>query len=150
MKIRNGFVSNSSSSSFMVVDISKFTKVIELLDTIDEDYYIYDNRLYTSFIYENKSRVIRPYADSEIDGAMEVPYNLDSYVEKDGKYGRGKVYIPKIELNRIDQEKLGIYVPTYKLRELWEFVKSSNRRSLTDKDFRNICTDLVRSYYENS
>ena len=72
MKIRSGFVSNSSSSSFIIYDKENQKKVMDILDKEgDLDYYKLDGTLYTCFISDCNDiySTISKLADDDVSGA---------------------------------------------------------------------------------
>lgn len=106
MKIRNGFVSNSSSSSFVIKDIKNQEQVKKIIDNYQEeivDYYEINGILVTSYIpdclelYEQISRL----SDASSYGQLnEEPYSdLDDedfkYVIVEGDRGCKAVYLSK-------------------------------------------------------
>lgn len=113
MKIRTGFVSNSSSSSFILKDKNNWDKVINLIKESCEDYYIFKDTLYTSYIgdcsdyYTN----IGNLADEEIAGGHGYPYCEDEFVELDGVRGVESVWIPKEALSESDYIELKLAPP---------------------------------------
>ena len=107
MKIRNGFVSNSSSSSFMIKDNKE--KVKELINNYHGvDYYEYKGILYTSFIsecsdlYSKISKLSYDYIEGD-----DSPYNEDDYVEVEGELGIDSVWLNREDLTDEELIKLG-------------------------------------------
>lgn len=106
MKIRNGFVSNSSSSSFIIKDIKNQEKVKEIINNCREeivDYYEIDGVLMTSYIpdclelYGQISRLSDDSSDGQLNGK---PYlDLDdedfNYVVVEGDRGCKAVYLSR-------------------------------------------------------
>lgn len=108
MKVRSGFVSNSSSSSF-IISGDNIKKAQELIDAKGGyDYYELDGKLYTSFIsdcddfYEEMSAL----TDDTIEGSHGSPYDEDAFVELEGDRGFGCVYILKDVILGSEKTKL--------------------------------------------
>lgn len=98
MKIRNGFVSNSSSSSFIVSNKDVFENFIDKIkNTYGADYYILDDILYTSCISDclDNFNEIYDLADDSISTGFDYPYDIDNFVELEGILGINSVYIEK-------------------------------------------------------
>lgn len=125
MKLRLGFVSNSSSSSFIIShdDSKKVAK--ELLKENCYDYYEIDNVLYTSFISDVSnlySEMYKLIVDEIIDGGDSSPYNEDEFFEFEGDLGVDPVYIPKskckdkLEVENILKYKLYNFIKLWKLK----------------------------------
>lgn len=101
MKLRNGFVSNSSSSSFIIADNKKIEKVKDILnkdeDKIMADYYEFEGKLYTSIIPDCVGVYSEIYELSfeAIDTGHSYPYNEEDFIEFEGDRGVSTVYIPK-------------------------------------------------------
>lgn len=98
MKIRNGFVSNSSSSSFVIYNPQKQEKVMDIINNVGcYDFYELDGVLYTSFISDASDTYgeISELADESYDGSHGTPYDEADYVEFEGDRGFDSVYIPK-------------------------------------------------------
>lgn len=122
MKIRNGFVSNSSSSSFVIKTPTNISKVSAILDEVGNyDYYVLDNVLYTSFISDcsNLYSTLSELSEYSYEGSHGVPYEESEFIEFEGERGVDSVYIPKSECkgileaeNRI-KDQLYRYVKNY-------------------------------------
>lgn len=124
MKLRQGFVSNSSSSSF-VIQSSTPNEVKEFLQELDIDYYEIGGNIYTEMVYdgnENYSKVCN-YLDNNnlshdtIDGGNE-PYDEYNYLEVEGECGSSSVFIPK----EVAEEN-GLIASSQKQYELYLAVK---------------------------
>lgn len=90
MKLRTSFVSNSSSSSFIITDKNNFDKVKEILKDIYGDYYEYDDILYTSRVSDCNdiyNEILELSSDS-------FDYNEYNYCEIEGERGVNTVYVP--------------------------------------------------------
>lgn len=94
MKMRNDFVSNSSSSSFIVNDIEKFyDKLYELIKTKDGNYdtwWLYG--INVSFTIDNTeenrknfSELLKYYSNDESKREQYVSTDLNSFIEIDKK-----------------------------------------------------------------
>ena len=97
MKIRSGFVSNSSSSSFIITGKDNISKAIDLINNCKEgyfDYYLVNSKLYTCCIHESYDfyNTIYDLANDNI-GHHGGPYDDEEEVE--GDRGVTSVYVPK-------------------------------------------------------
>lgn len=107
-KIRNGFVSNSSSSSFVIIgnniDIAK--KLID--ENGGYDYYELDDKLYTSFISDCSDfyGVICDLSGDSYEGDYGHPYDEESFKEVEGDRGFASVFIPKEVVTKSNLTKL--------------------------------------------
>lgn len=121
MKIRSGFVSNSSSSSFIISgdNIEKAKDIINKMQ--NADYYELDGYLYTSFIsdgYDAYSELNDMCSDC-IDGGHNYPYDEENFFEFEGDKGVMSVYIEKHrcqhlqEVEQYIKDKLYNYVKNY-------------------------------------
>ena len=105
MKIRKSFVSNSSSSSFIISDKEYFQPIIYILREEDLDYLMIDGKMYTSFMYRAGTEQtpyvydIEAIAEEEIEGDYETdaPYMPELYEKKLGALGNAYVYWRKYE-----------------------------------------------------
>lgn len=109
MKIRQTFVSNSSSSSF-IIQGDNIERAKEILNEFGEDYYIYKGTLYSSAIYELKAiegkdkyaaykELERLSNDNTIEGEIGgAPYDYyddeSKYIDVEGELGRETIYLP--------------------------------------------------------
>ena len=112
MKIRTGFVSNSSSSSFIVTDTSKLNDAIKIIEDNKPriDYYIFKNKLYTNYIYDGCDTYNEIYNNdlfTEYDVGNSTPYNEEEFVEVDGELGLDSVFINREDLTDEDLIELG-------------------------------------------
>ena len=148
MRIRQGFVSNSSSSSFIICDLSKEDKIAELCKKCYNDYYIFNNRIYTSFISDGYDewcdfRNLVDDSDESIDGGHGEPYDEDDFVEVEGIMGIRSVYIPREYMT--DKEAAELDVPPHNRdRILYNYVKKAD----IDKDSINSMWDFIEHCYD--
>ena len=98
MKYRQSFVSNSSSSSFILKDSRKFPEIKAFLNACKEDCYIYRGILYTTFVSDMK--------DEYIEGGHGYPYKDEDYIKLDGLLGNKDVYISKNLIKEEDYPEL--------------------------------------------
>lgn len=91
MKYRTGFVSNSSSSSFIITGKENIKKAKEMLQDCRYDYYEYNDKLYTqdisdwSDIYESLQEIDHDSYDSWGSERVDI----------EGELGIGTVSLPK-------------------------------------------------------
>lgn len=97
MKIRTSFVSNSSSSSFIVKDKNKFEPMMFLLKEVQGDYYILNDVMYTSCIADclDLYNSIYDLADYDISTGWDSPYDEENFYAFEGERGIATVYIEK-------------------------------------------------------
>lgn len=134
MKIRSGFVSNSSSSSFIIRDENKIKKAMDYIDNNQGyalDYYMLDGVLYTSFVNDctDAYSPLCGLSDDEVSG-NDTPYDEDDFVEFEGDRGVDSVWIEKsivknsnkvkmiYELLKLDNKKVNAIMKKY--RSVWE------------------------------
>lgn len=124
MKIRNGFVSNSSSSSF-VIQSNKANETKEFLQGLDRDYYEIGGNIYTEMVYDGDDDYDNIYkylgendlSHDTIEGNNE-PYDSYNYLEVEGECGSSSVFIPKDVA-----EENGLIANSQKQYELYLAVK---------------------------
>lgn len=104
MKYRNGFVSNSSSSSFIITNKENFDAVKDILKN-GFDYYELNGKLYTSPIhdcYDEYYKISELNEDGDCHEYLEDNY---SWISVEGERGMSTVYLPKKEyLNSLRTE----------------------------------------------
>lgn len=95
-KYRQGFISNSSSSSFIIKgdNIEKAKEIVEKMHA--QDYYQIGDTLYTSMISDGYEEYFDLFDLSfdEVDGGHYEPYGND-FVPVEGDRGVCTVYVPK-------------------------------------------------------
>lgn len=111
MKIRNGFVSNSSSSSFIVRDKDAIEQAKKIIEKENGDYCIVHNKLFTP-IYSDESDIYRNLQDSDIfdsyaEGKYGEPYGETLYVRLHGKRYEEDIYILQSEFTEEELTELG-------------------------------------------
>lgn len=146
MKLRDGFVSNSSSSSFIIRDKSKFDEVISLLP-YNNDYYIYNDVLYTTFISDDYDEYgdLCKLADEQVYGGHGYPYDETQFIEVTGVKGE-TVYIDKYRLTDEERIELGKDFKARVKAELYDYileadVDTDDLESL--QDFYQECIDII-------
>ena len=151
MKIRLGFVSNSSSSSFIVKDKSKFEEAKKFLNDIRQDYYIFKDVLYTPFISDGLDEYVdichNQIFDSLHEGSHGYPYDETEYVEVEGEIGRDSIWIPRENLTDEDLIELGqapYYISSKMYFEVEKFLKLENP-TIEDRDYLIL---TLRNIYE--
>ena len=110
MKIRNGFVSNSSSSSFVITDTNNFEKAKELLsDCYCGNYKVYKDVMYTSMISDSNDNYTEFFkiSSNQHDGDSYSPYNDEDFILIEGENGGDEVPIPIEGLSDVDLIELG-------------------------------------------
>lgn len=121
MKIRNGFVSNSSSSSF-IISCSDNKDVTEFLESLRIDYYTVEGNIYTEMVSDATDdyiEICNKFPDCDTNDGGNEPYDCDNYVEVEGELGISSVYIPLYIAKRNN-----LYPSQEKLNEIYSMVKS--------------------------
>ena len=152
MKIRQGFVSNSSSSSFIIKDKNNWETAKALLRG-DEDYFVFKDVMYTSMIHNEDSRWTDFYklagSDDENynEGDRLAPYGGDDYfVEVNGQRGNDSVWLPREQFSDADYLNFGM-VPLNIAQKLYRYV--TNYIDKVDKEtFIEECKKIVNYEYE--
>ena len=148
MKLRKSFISNSSSTSFIIDNINELKNKEEIINKIEElcnktynRYIIYNNTLYTSFISDGYSEEYNefytlPYT-REYNGSHGYPYDENEFVEyKD-------VWIPLEDLSEEDYKELKLPSPST-LREVYYILEKYIKKEITAKQLK----EEVEWYYE--
>ena len=140
MKIRSGFVSNSSSSSFIITGKDNISKAIDLINNCKEgyfDYYLINSKLYTCCIHESYDfyDIIGDLASDEIEHHGD-PYDDEKEVE--GDRGVTSVYVPKYEFFKKDEDKRRVKDELYSLCKKWVY----------DNDYHNF-DEIEYDIYQN-
>lgn len=141
MKFRQGFVSNSSSSSFIITDKDNISKVIDLINDCKEgyfDYYLINSKLYTSPINDDYDfwYTIKDLSAEDLEHHGG-PYNDEKEVE--GDRGVTTVYVPKYEFTQAGKNKRRIKDGLYSLCKKWIY----------DHKFHNY-DEIAHEIYQNS
>ena len=108
MKIRTSFVSNSSSSSFIISNKDNIEKVKSMLQGTGYDYYELNGKLYTSQMSDCSDLYndIYDFSDTSYD-SHEQSYS-SSWIDIEGELGCEEVYLPKkeyLKTIKIDDDK---------------------------------------------
>lgn len=141
MKFRQSFVSNSSSSSFIITGKNNISKAIDLINNCEEgyfDYYLINSKLYTSPISDSYYFyiTISDLASDEIEHHGGV---YDDEKEVEGDRGVTSVYVPKYEFFKKDEDKRRIKDELYSLCKKWVY----------DHKFHNY-GEIMCEIYQNS
>ena len=107
-KIRQGFVSNSSSSSFIISNKDNIEKAKSMLQGTGYDYYELNDKLYTSQISDCSDLygVISELSDTSYDSGEQSCSS--SWIDIEGELGCEEVYLPKreyLDTIKIDDDK---------------------------------------------
>lgn len=108
MKIRTGFVSNSSSSSFIISNKDNIEKVKSMLQGTGYDYYELNGKLYTSQIsdWADLYEDVYDCSDTSYD-SYEQDYSR-KWIYVEGELGCEEVFLPKeeyLKTIKIDDDK---------------------------------------------
>lgn len=124
MKLRTGFVSNSSSSSFIITNSDNINKAMELIKYSGYDYYILNDKLYTSDIPDYADTWEKLYnLTTEDKNLEEFEKNTIHWLPIEGELGCDTVYLPKEEyINSISNSKNNI-LSNEVLTEVQKFIK---------------------------
>ena len=153
MKVRQGFISNSSSSSFIIKNKNNFNKAIDMLKSDGYDYYIFKDTLYTSFVSDcSPIYSYISYLSDEDESGDYTPYEEEDYIELEGEAGIASVWIAKDRLTDEDFIQLH-HVPASLAQELYNYVLLQKRdyedgKEINPEDFRAKCFKLVVDYEE--
>lgn len=145
MKIRHGFVSNSSSSSFVIKNSENFEKVKELLEQYCfADYKIYKNVMYTSMISDGSDIHfdIADLCDEEHEGDGYSPYNEDDFLMIEGECGKEDVPIPRDNLTDDDMVELGVAPYTISSRIYLRLKKYFEKEDKSQEDLNEMLEDI--------
>ena len=152
MKIRSGFVSNSSSSSFIITGKDNISKAIDLINNCKEgyfDYYLINSKLYTSpisdcYVFWDTIKDLST-KDLEHHGS---PYDNEKEVE--GDRGVTSVYVPKYEFFKKDEDKRRVKDELYSLCKKWVYDNDYHNFDEIEHDIYQNCdyaTELLQQIY---
>ena len=152
MKIRSSFVSNSSSSSFIIAGKDNISKAIDLINNCKEsyfDYYLINSKLYTCCINESYDfyNTIGDLASDEIEHHGG-PYDDEKEVE--GDRGVASVYVPKYEFSKKDGDKSRVKNELYSLCKKWVYDNDYHNFDEIEHDIYQNCdyaTELLQQIY---
>ena len=152
MKIRSGFVSNSSSSSFIITGKDNISKAIDLINNCKEgyfDYYLINSKLYTCCIHESYDfyDTIGDLASDEIEHHGD-PYDDEKEVE--GDRGVRSVYVPKYEFARKNEDKSRVKDELYSLCKKWVYDNGYHNFDEIEHDIYQNCdyaAELLQQIY---
>ena len=152
MKIRSGFVSNSSSSSFIITGKDNISKAIDLINNCKEgyfDYYLINSKLYTCCIHESYDfyDTIGDLASDEIEHHGG-PYDDEKEIE--GDRGVSSVYVPKYEFARKNEDKSRVKDELYSLCKKWVYDNDYHNFDEIEHDIFQNCdyaTELLQQIY---
>lgn len=152
MKIRSGFVSNSSSSSFIITGKDNISKAIDLINNCKEgyfDYYLINSKLYTCCIHDSYDfyNTIGDLASNEIEHHGG-PYDDEKEVE--GDRGVTSVYIPKYEFARKNEDKSRVKDELYSLCKKWVYDNNYHNFDEIEHDIYQNCdyvAELLQQIY---
>ena len=149
MKIRTGFISNSSSSSFIIKDKTKQEQAKKILESCYGDYYIFKDVMYTSFVSDCSESYseLSKLKDDDVDGDYDTPYDSDEFLEVEGIRGICSVWLDKQTLTDEDLLSLGA-VPIGIAEKLYRYVKSGINSS-DKKLFYETCIKIVEGEIED-
>ena len=125
MKIRSGFVSNSSSSSFIVKGKENIKKAIEAIENgYDSDYVIVGKKLFTSPIADEspECKVLDEVKFADTYMQWNGPLDDENFVCMTGEYRGNSVYVQKSEVGFM-----------FKVRRFCKLVKKAFRESFIAK-----------------
>lgn len=152
MKFRQSFVSNSSSSSFIITGKDNISKAIDLINNCKEgyfDYYLINSKLYTCCIHDSYDfyNTIGDLASDEIEHHGG-PYDNEKEVE--GDRGVSAVYIPKYEFARKNEDKSRVKDELYSLCKKWVYDNSYHNFDEIEHDIYQNCdyaAELLQQIY---
>lgn len=145
MKFRQSFVSNSSSSSFIITGKDNISKAIDLINNCEEgyfDYYLINSKLYTCCIHDSYDfyNTIGDLASDEIEHHGG-PYDDEKEVE--GDRGVTPVYVPKYEFVRKDEDKNRVKDELYSLCKKWVYDHKFHNYNDEIEDEMNLSSDIL-------
>ena len=152
MKFRQSFVSNSSSSSFIITGKDNISKAIDLINNCKEgyfDYYLINSKLYTSpisdcYVFWDTIKDLST-KDLEHHGS---PYDNEKEVE--GDRGVTSVYVPKYEFFKKDEDKRRVKDELYSLCKKWVYDNDYHNFDEIEHDIYQNCdyaTELLQQIY---
>jgi hypothetical protein len=146
MKIRTSFVSNSSSSSFIISNKDNIEQVKSMLQGTGYDYYELNGKLYTSQISDCSDLYndIYDFSDTSYD-SHEQSYS-SSWIDIEGELGCEEVYLPKeeyLKTIKIDDDKA-----TSLLLLAKDFIIKNNIKNVYNVEDDLSYEDLVNFMYK--
>ena len=143
MKYRSSFVSNSSSSSFIITNKDKQDLVRKIIDEADvcADYLELDGTLYTSIIYDGDTELynrLSDLADNEVSTGHSTPYDEDEFYEFQDKYGDNLSIYDGDEIGQCIGLWAENYLTNYSIEQAKPIVLSDIQSRISAEDFNKL------------